>query len=553
MRTPLTLNLGKFQNQVDQRMSRWEAQNFARRVWAKDPSLWHPEPQTEILDRLGWLTLPERMQDKCEDILSFANQIQEEGFSHILLLGMGGSSLAPEVFQKTFGNAPDYPELFVLDSTHPAGILAVEKKLDLTQTLVLVSSKSGTTLETVSLFRYFWDRIGKSHDNPGRFFVAITDAGSPLENLAKEKKFRQTFCSPSDVGGRYSAFTEFGLVPAALIGVDILSLLEKGRIASENSLSQGEEKRLSDFILGAAIGELAQHRDKFTFFASDSLGSFPVWLEQLLAESTGKQGKGIIPILEESMMPPDMYGQDRVFAGLILEGDPSPEWESGLLGLEAFGHPTIRITLKEKRDLGMEVFRWELATASVGAILGINPFNQPDVQLSKDLTRSTMEKGNEEMDTSGQADSLSIGEEEACAAAIKGLLLEAKPGDYIALQAYLPPAPEISRALQNVKNMLFKKTGLPTTLGFGPRFLHSTGQLHKGGPNTIIAIQLVDAPEQDIPVPETNYTFAGLIKAQSIGDFRALQQRNRRVLRIALETNVSKGLQRLEDFFTEGE
>jgi transaldolase/glucose-6-phosphate isomerase len=553
MGNPLTLKLRTFQERVNQRLDRWEAQDFARRLWAKDPGLWHPEPQPEIIDRLGWLTLPANMQDKCERFLLFAHQIKEEGISHILLLGMGGSSLAPEVFQKTFGHAPGYPELFVLDSTHPAGITAVENKLDLAQTLVLVSSKSGTTLETISLFRYFWDRINEIHDNPGRFFVAITDEGSPLERLAEEKKFRQTFLSPSDVGGRYSVFTEFGLVPAALIGLDIQTLLERGRTASEESQSPGAEKQSSGFILGAALGELAQHRDKLTIWTSESLGGFPAWLEQLLAESTGKQGRGIVPILEEPAISPEIHSKDRVFVGLFLEGDHRAEQETHLLEREASGCPTIRIILREKLDLGMEFYRWELATASAGAILGIHPFNQPDVQLSKNLTHSILEESNKQMRTEHIAESISIGDENACDAAIKNLLAKATPGDYIAVQAYLPPTPEISRALQNVKNVLFKKTRLPTTLGFGPRLLHSTGQLHKGGPNTVLVIQIVDEPEKDILVPETGHTFAGLIMAQSIGDFRALQQRKRRALRISLGQKVRKGLQKLEGFFTEGE
>jgi transaldolase/glucose-6-phosphate isomerase len=554
MGDPLTLNLGKWQGQVDHRLDRWEAQNFARRLWSKDPGLWHPEPQPEIIDRLGWLTLPESMPNKCQDILSFSHQIKKEGFAQILLLGMGGSSLAAEVFQQTFGHAPGYPELFVLDSTHPAGIIAVEKKLNLAQTLVLVSSKSGTTLETISLFRYFWSRIGKNQNNPGRFFAAITDAGSPLERIAKENNFRQTFLSSSDVGGRYSAFTEFGLVPAALIGLDIQALLEKGRIASEDSVSQGAEKTSSGFILGAALGELAQHKDKLTIWTTDSLRSFPAWLEQLLAESTGKQNKGIVPIVDEPFVSPKTYSQDRAFTGIFFEGDHNPEMENMLIEMEALGHPTIRITLREKLDLGLEFFRWELATASAGAILGIHPFNQPDVQIAKDLTRSTMEKDHEEMEmTERSADSILIQEEDACAAAIRGLFSRVLPGDYIAVQAFLPPSPEISDTLQNMRNALFKHARLPTTLGFGPRFLHSTGQLHKGGPNTVHAIQVVDEPAQDIPVPDTDYTFAGLIEAQSIGDFRALQQRKRRVLRINLGQNACEGLQKLEGFIIRGE
>jgi transaldolase/glucose-6-phosphate isomerase len=552
MGSQLILNLGRYQDTVNRRLDRWEAQDFARRIWAKDPFLWHPEPQPEIIDRLGWLALPERMQDRCEDILSFAQQIKGEGFTDVLLLGMGGSSLAPEVFQKTFGNIPGYPEICVLDSTHPSAILTVEKKLDLANTLVLVSSKSGTTLETLSLFRYFWYRLSEKHNNPGHRFVAITDAGSPLEHLAKEKKFRKTFLPSPDVGGRYSALTEFGLVPAALIGMDIQVLLDKGKTVSEKSFSPGDEKKSQGFILGASLGELTQHRDKLTIWTSSSLDCVPLWLEQLLAESTGKQGKGIVPIVQEELVQAEIYGHDRVFVGIFLKEEPAPELEKHLRELGAAGHPTIRIVLEEKLDLGMELFIWELATASAGAVLGINPFNQPDVQLTKDLTRAAMEKGKEATETAkGRFFGASTGNEKACADAIKDLLSNTKPGDYIALQAYLPPNPDLIRVLQSVRNALFKQTRLATTLGFGPRFLHSTGQLHKGGPSSVLAIQIVDEPEQDMPVPETGYTFATLIESQALGDCRALQQRERLVLRISLGKNPANGLKKLEGFFSD--
>ena len=541
MESQLTLCLGKFQDQVDLRLDRWEAQQFARRIWAKDPSLWQPEPQQGITDRLGWLVLPERMQDKCEDILSFAQQIKKEGFSHVLLLGMGGSSLAPEVFQKTLGNAPGFPELIVLDSTHPAAIIAVEKKLDPANTLVLVSSKSGTTLETLSLFRYFWTWVSKNHEKPGRCFVAITDEGSPLEGLARENKFRRTFLPYPDVGGRYSAFTEFGLVPAALIGMDIQRLLDKGRIAKKNSLG---------FVLGAALGELAPHRDKLTIWTTSSLAGFPSWLEQLIAESTGKKGKGIVPVVEEPFVPTEIYGQDRVFVGIFLEQENSLELEGRLRELESSGKPTIRIDLKEKLDIGLEIFRWELATASAGAVLGIHPFNQPDVQLAKDLTRLAMERSRETTETAkGPLGGFSIEEKHTYACALKSLLSTAKPGDYIALQAYLPPSAEITLALQGLRIALLKHSHLATTLGFGPRFLHSTGQLHKGGPNTMLAIQITDVPEQDLHVPETDYTFAALLEAQAQGDYHALQQKKRKSLRITLGQDVIEGLKKLAGFF----
>ncbi len=552
MNNSFSLHLGEDQKQVDQRLDRWTAQNFARRIWEKDPCLWHPQPLPEITDRLGWLALPEMMAERCDDILSFAREIKEERYSHVLLLGMGGSSLAPEVFQKTFRNAPGFPELIVCDSTHPEAVRAVENRLNPAHTLFLVSSKSGTTLETISLFKYFWDRASAAHDRPGSCFAAITDAGSPLERLAGERNFRRTFLPPSDVGGRYSAFTEFGIVPGALIGLDILKLLANGRTAANSSRSPGAEKNAPGFILGAALGELAlHHRDKLTIWTTSGLSGFPPWLEQLLAESTGKERKGLIPVVAEPFVTAEGYGRDRIFVGLFLDEDPGRDLDRHLSRLEDSGHPTIRISLKEKLDLGLEIFSWELATASAGAVLGIQPFDQPDVQLTKELTRSAMEKDKGATETVPDSpEYVSTGDEKACVLAIEDFVARAAPGDYVAVQAYLSPIPEITAALEAVRSAIFKRTRLATTTGFGPRFLHSTGQLHKGGPNTVLAIQLVDDPARDIPVPGTDYSFASLIRAQAAGDYSALRRQTRRVLPITLGQDVSGGLQKLIGFFT---
>ncbi len=542
-----SLHLGKYQNQVEKRLDRWVGQNFSHRIWAKDPSLWLSEQRSEITDRLGWLALPERMAERCDEIMTFARQIKEGGFAHVLLLGMGGSSLAPEVFQKIFGKTPGFPELLVLDSTHPDAILDTESKLDIAQTLILVSSKSGTTLETLSLFRYFWARAAGVHDKPGRCFIAITDAGSPLEKMAREKNFRRIFLPDPDVGGRYSALSEFGLVPAALVGIDIQGLLHSAQIASRNSRMPGAEERSAGFILGAALGELAGNRDKLTIWTSPQLDGFPVWLEQLIAESTGKMGKGIVPVVEEPEVQADNYGGDRVFAGIFLDDDPLDEWKSRFLALTNSGHPTIRISLKEKLDIGREIFHWELATASAGAVLGIHPFNQPDVQLAKDLTREAMEKDSRAAGPAKKSvEEVSIENERACASAILGFLEKTAPCDYIAIQAYLPPTPEILRALQKLKKAFLLQTNLATTMGFGPRFLHSTGQLHKGGPNSVLAIQVVDEPKHVLPIPGMGASFADIVEAQSRGDFYALRKKRRRVLRISLGKRVLEGLTKLE-------
>jgi transaldolase/glucose-6-phosphate isomerase len=519
--------------------------NFTRRLWAKDPTLWFSEPVPEIKDRLGWLILPEIMQEKLEELDSFAHEVKEEGIIHLVLLGMGGSSLAPEVFQKTFGYKKDYPGLFVLDSTHPEAVRSMQDKIDLRKTLFLVSSKSGTTLETLSLFRHFWNEASKVHDHPGRYFVAITDPGTPLMNLAQKRSFRQVFEAPPDVGGRYSALSVFGLVPAALIGLDTHKLLDRAWIALENNAFCLPEDEASGLILGAALGELSETRDKLTFLTSSSLSSFPDWIEQLIAESTGKDGKGLVPVANEPKATIHVYDKDRIFVGLNLEGDQDRELEERLKDLEAAGHPTIRITLEEKADLGQEIFRWEIAVAATGAVIGIHPFNQPDVQLAKEFTQKMMEEDEAEKQKNKEVETFSVEETEGLAKALKNWTLKAKPGDYIALQAYLNPQKEVTSALQKVRNELLNRTRLATTLGYGPRFLHSTGQLHKGGPNNGLFLQLVDEPEFDLPVPETNFSFGKLISAQSMGDYQALKQRGRRVLRINLRRDVVGGLEQL--------
>ncbi len=540
---------GEWKTQVNERLKFWKKQSFSRRLWEKDPTLWFSKPQPEITDRLGWLALPEIMHGSLEELSSFAEQIKDEGISHVVLLGMGGSSLAPDVFQKTFGNAPGYPELFVLDSTHPSALLSLQNKFDLSRTLFIVSSKSGTTLETLSLFRYFWNEARLDTDNPGRHFIAITDSGSPLMKLGQERGFRRIFEANPDVGGRYSALTYFGMVPAALIGMDIRTLFDRARTASENCASDVSEEKAAGIILGAFLGEIGRDRNKLTFIASDSIRSFPDWLEQLIAESTGKEGKGILPVAGEPLVSVSEYGQDRFFVFLTLAEENDSGLEDRMEALKQKGHAFVRIELRDKFDLGREIFSWEVAVASAGSVLGIHPFNQPDVQLAKDFTKKAMEKIDEEKEESRE-ETWSLDEPGALVQALKGWLEQAKQGDYIALQAYLPPSEETTEALQSIRFELLKQTRLATTLGYGPRFLHSTGQLHKGGPNSGLFLQIVDEPNIDLPVPETDYSFTNLIEAQAVGDYRALQQRGRRIIRINLETDVQKGLERLYSVIT---
>ena len=544
------LEFGEYKAWVDRRLKSWKGQNFVRRLWAKDYTLWFSEPQPEIVNRLGWLVLPEMMQERLDDFDDFATRVKDERISHVVLLGMGGSSLAPEVFQNTFGNSPGYPVLMILDSTHPASVRSVEEKLDLARTLFLVSSKSGTTLETLSLFQYFWNRVRLRSRRAGHHFVAITDPDSPLVKMAQERGFRKVFEASADVGGRYSALTDFGLLPGALIGMDIHKLLDKAWVASENSAFCVFEEEASGLILGASLGELAKDRNKVTIFTSESLRHFPHWVEQLIAESTGKEGKGILPVVDEPLISPDEYGKDRLFVYLSLEGEKSRELEAHLSSLQKAGQPVIRISLAQKYDLGYEIFRWEMAIASAGSVLAIHPFNQPDVQLAKELTGKLMkEKGGREIDFDQKT--LSLREPEVLTKALKKWIGQVRSGDYIALQAYLSPLPETTAALQRIRLSLLKLTELATTLGYGPRFLHSTGQLHKGGPNNGLFLQIVDDPGEDIAIPETEYTFRDLIQAQALGDYQALLQRGRRVVRINLEKDVMGGCQRLRSLITD--
>ena len=534
--------LGKYQSRIDRRLKSWQAENFAARLWKKDTTLWSAEPLPELSDRLGWLDLPEKMTDQVRDIRSFAEKVKGDGFRHVVLLGMGGSSLAPEVFQRTFGNAPGYPELIVLDSTHPAAVRGVEGRIDVSRTLFLVSSKSGTTMESNSFFYYFWRKVGETKSAPGENFAAITDPGTPLEKLAHQRKFRAVFAATPDVGGRYSALTVFGLVPAALVGVDIAAVLEAARRMARASADGADNPALA---LGAALGELTlAKRDKVTFIASPSLAAFPAWAEQLIAESTGKDKKGIVPVATEPVGAPEKYGADRFFVYLKMNGDDK-ELDAKVKALELAGHPVARIEVAQKTDLGQEFFRWEAAVAAAGAALGIHPFNQPDVQLAKDLAKEAMAKKDSGAKGAKPKEEISVASAPALREAISAWLGKKKERDYLSVQAYLNPSTRNTEALTALSAALRDRLRLAATLGYGPRFLHSTGQLHKGGPNSVLVLQIVDEPAEDLPVPETDYTFGALIRAQALGDLTALKQRKRRVLRINLGGEPESGLKRL--------
>jgi transaldolase / glucose-6-phosphate isomerase len=538
----LELHIGRYQRRVNRRVKDWQAAQFASRVWQKDYTLWSKEPQPELTDRLGWLELPERMEKQAAGLRAFADQVKADGIMHVVLLGMGGSSLAPEVFQQIFGNTAGYPKLQMLDSTHPAAVKAVEAGIDLTRTIFLVSSKSGTTTETNSFFYYFWDKLERITGSPGTHFVAITDPGTPLEKLAKERNFRATFNAPDDVGGRYSALTVFGLVPAALIGVDVGEILAHARRMSQACGASVADADNPGLILGAALGELTLvKRDKVTFLCSPSLAAFPAWAEQLIAESTGKDRKGIVPVVNENLAAPERYGNDRFFVYLRFEGDENHALDRQVAALETNGHPVAHLDLSDKHDLGQEFFRWEFAVAAAGAAIGIHPFNQPDVQLAKDLAKKAMEsaggKGGKK-----PREEIAADDGGALRKAVDSWLAKKKARDYVVVQAYIDPSADHTERLKGICTLIQERLGVATTLGFGPRFLHSTGQLHKGGPNSVLLLQIVDRPADNLAVPETNYTFDVLIKAQALGDFTALNQRRRRVLRIDIGNDTTGGL-----------
>ena len=540
--------LGALQSAVEKRLADWQQAGFNRRLWARDPTLWAKPGTPEITNRLGWLHLPEIKAEQLHGLMDFGRKLHAEGFTHAVVLGMGGSSLAPEVFASTFGHPSGYPKLHVLDSTHPEAVRNIEASVDLAHTLFIVSSKSGATLEPNSFFFYFWKLVSAQSKKPGAQFVAITDPGTSLQKLGEQRGFRQVFLANSEVGGRYSALTHFGLVPAAVAGVDLDRLVNRAWTMQEACASSVPENQSPGLELGAILGEAAlAGRNKVTLVASRSIRQFPSWLEQLIAESTGKLGKGIVPVAGEvPLAPVDAYGGDRIFVHLKLESDADSESENQLKALEQAGHPVVRIVLKELADLGQEFFRWEVAIAAAGAVLVINPFDQPDVQFAKDLARQAMQNAGQGRGTSDDGPRpVDAGDRNSLRVAISQWLGTAHPADYIAINAFIAPTPAADAALHKLRLALRDRTRLATMLGYGPRFLHSTGQLHKGGPNTGLFLEIIDQPASDEAVPETDYTFGQVVRAQAQGDFGALLQRGRRAIRVDLGRDPNGGLERI--------
>lgn len=542
--TPVaSFSLNHLGEAVSARLAAWDHEGYGTRLWAKDRTLWSEVEVPELTDRLGWLWLPEQMEPMLAGFEDFADDVKSEA-DHIVLLGMGGSSLAPEVYQATFGNADGYPRLIVLDSTHPGAVQQVRDRVDPLRTVFVVASKSGGTLETMSFFHYFWEVVGGLTELPGQHFVALTDPGSKLEAIARQRDFRQVFATPPEVGGRYSALTSFGLVPAAMIGVDVRSVLAS---AGAMAAACGPEVPAAEnpgLVLGAALGEAAlAGRDKVTYVVSPSLAAFPGWVEQLVAESTGKDDKGIVPVAGEPLGPPDVYGADRLFVHVSVAGDDPMGQPAALEVLQAAGQPIIRIVLDDVTDLGAEFFRSEVAVAAAGSILGIQPFNQPDVQVAKDLAKQAMSSEGLETDIT----EVSSGDAQALSSAWRNWIETVAPGDYISLHAYLPMGGAVATVLERFQADLRDRHHLAVTLGYGPRFLHSTGQLHKGGANNGLFLQIVDTPGADLVVPETDFTFDRLLEGQTAGDYQALVNRNRRVLRVNVGDDPGRGLQALVD------
>jgi transaldolase/glucose-6-phosphate isomerase len=527
--------LGAIDGAVGKRLEQLEQTAVVRRIAEKDAGLWKPNgsAQTEIRERLGWLDVADRMEERVPELEALRKELVGEGFTDAVLMGMGGSSLAPEVFRQTFGAPKGALDVHVLDTTDPAAIVALAKLIDVRKAVFIVASKSGTTLETLSHYHYFWQQAGQK----GSQFIAITDPGTPLADEATRRSFRRSFLNPPDIGGRYSALSYFGLVPAALGGVDVSGLLDRTATmmqACSPSVRAGENPGA---WLGAVFAEAAKvGRDKITIVAPAAIQSFGVWAEQLIAESTGKEGKGLVPVADEALGPPQVYGSDRLFVRLALPGDDEPV---ALAALGKAGHPVVTLKLSDPLAIGAEFFRWEYAIAVAGAILGINVFDQPNVQEAKDLTRKVLGEGNpptvgEGIRWAGQSGA-------TLEAAIQALLGQVRAGDYVALLAFIPPSAEHDRALNAIRLAIRDSYRVATTVGYGPRYLHSTGQLHKGGPNTGVFLQLVGDDPDDLAIPGEKFSFGVLKQAQALGDFQALRNHGRRVLRIQAR-DVGQGL-----------
>ena len=546
---------------VKSAIGEWQTGAKMKRLWQKDASLW---TGTDEAKWLGWLDIVDEQLAQRDQLRKVAEDVQRAGFEHVLLLGMGGSSLCPEVLRMTFGKILGFPELHVLDSTDPAQVKAFESRINIPKTLFIVSSKSGSTLEPNIFKQYFFERTKQTvgADKAGSHFIAITDPGSKMQQVAEVDHFRHIFFGRPSIGGRYSALSNFGMVPAAVMGLDTKKFLER---TAEMVRACGADVPVEEnpgAVLGIILGHAATAgRDKATIITSPGIADLGAWLEQLIAESTGKQGKGIIPVDREALAAPEIYGSDRVFAYIRLESDKDNATDANVAAFEKAGHPVVRITVADVYDLGQEFFRWEIATAVAGAIIGINPFDQPDVEASKiatrNLTNEVENTGSLPVETPIVEDrgiKLFTDEKNAGALAksasgdkslngyLKAHLARIKAGDYFAVLGYIQMNPEHEKGLQAVRHAVRDRRRVATCLGFGPRFLHSTGQAYKGGPNSGVFLQITCDDAADLPVPGQKYTFGVVKAAQARGDFQVLAERGRRALRVHLGRDVKTGL-----------
>lgn len=563
--TRIEFALQDYKSEIDSHLIKVKEIKILQRIWNKDFTVWSDKPD-EISNRLGWLDCIETTSIHFDDIKNFVEELRKENFTNVLLLGMGGSSLAPEVLSLSFGTKEKYLNLQILDSTHPDLILEVDKLIDYNSTLFLVSTKSGGTVETFSLMKYFYNRVVsiKGKENAGKYFSAITDPGSGLESIAKELNFRKIFLNDPNIGGRYSALSLFGVVPAALIGIDLNKFFDRvKRVVEENKSSAAANKIDDSTCLGVVMGALANvGRDKLTLILSKDFESFGSWIEQLVAESIGKDGKGVLPVDGEKLLEPNYYSNDRVFVSISLSNDSSFQKEIDLL--KNSSHPVISIQLDDVYDLAGEFFRWEMATAVCGHIVGVQPFDQPNVESAKIQARQMLKEYNESgalpseipVFSNREFDIYSDFKDDSPEKIVEKFLSNYEKGkSYISIQAYLQKNEEINSLLEELRYRIQTKLFSAVTIGYGPRFLHSTGQLHKGDEGKGLFIQITDTPLNDAAIPDnpgeenSSITFGILIQAQAMGDRQALLNNKRKVIRFHLKQSAAGSLKSLINLF----
>jgi transaldolase / glucose-6-phosphate isomerase len=562
----MTLELGQYQTAIEAKLQDFNAKNFTAGFWQKQADLWvqDPEAQQSLRSFMGWLRVAETMRPRVGEIEDFAREIKAAGFRHVVVMGMGGSTMTPIVFKQAFAESADGLPLLVLDTTNPGSVREIEEAVSLPETLFVVASKSGTTAEPLAFGDYFYARLKEvKGDKAGENFVAITDPGSKFVTQATNEGYRRIFLNFAEVGGRFSALSYFGLVPAALYGLNIQALLERAIAMMQATGSEGAVAHNPGLALGVALGVLAQQgRDKLTLVVPANLTDLGLWLEQLIAESTGKEDKGILPVAGDPLGTPEVYGPDRVFVYVGYEKQPDAENRRAIAALEAAGHPVVTILMRDALDLGAEFFRWEVATAVASAVLEINPFDQPNVQAAKTATDQLMkvvvERGSlpqtsaPVLEENGLSYYTSVAGSTATAAdVLKAFFGQAGTDNFLCIQAYLMETPALNAELDELRRLVQQRLHIATAAGYGPRFLHSTGQYHKGGPNTGLFLQLTTDHARDLPLPGRPYTFGTFQNAQAAGDLEALHTAGRRTLRVHLgsvgeEAGVAQLLQELK-------